>query len=254
MVKIRNQMPRIGGRKLYHLLRAELLALKVGRDKFFTILRANHLLIKPKRQYHVTTDSHHHFRKHKNIISSIELKQPEQVWVSDITYLGKRDNPMYLALITDAYSKKILGYNLSNSLSAKGAVAALEMAVKNRLYPQRNLIHHSDRGLQYCCHEYQQKLKNNNIQCSMTQVYDPYENAIAERVNGILKQEFIEFNNVKNIQVMKLLIENSIKIYNQFRPHYSAFYHTPDFMHQQQIIKIRSYKTKIEHRISSILN
>ena len=122
-------MPRLGGRKLYYMLKNELLLLKVGRDKLFRILRANHMLIVPKRRYHITTDSHHRFRKHRNLISTIEIEKPESVWVSDITYVGTRENPSYLALITDAYSKKVVGYDVSKSLSMEGSLRALEMAV-----------------------------------------------------------------------------------------------------------------------------
>ena len=123
-------MPKIGARKLYYLLEDDLKALKVGRDKLFKILKANSLLIKSKKKYHITTNSHHRFRKHKNQIKEIEFIRPEQVWVSDITYIGYRKNPSYLALITDAYSKKIVGYNVSNSLSVEGSLSALEMALK----------------------------------------------------------------------------------------------------------------------------
>ena len=130
--QIRLQMPRIGTRKLYYLLQEELLSLGVGRDKLFTILKANHMLIKPKRSYHITTNSHHRFRKHKNLIEHLEIIKPEQVWVADITYVGNRNNPMYLALITDAYSKKIKGYNVSNSLETSGSLKALKMAMNNR--------------------------------------------------------------------------------------------------------------------------
>ena len=148
------------------------------------------MLIKPKKSYYITTDSHHRFRKHKNQIKTLDILRPEQVWVSDITYLGNRKKPSYLALITDAYSKKIVGFNVSNSLSVTGSLAALDMALKNRKHKQKPLIHHSDRGLQYCSNEYQKILIENHIKPSMTQQYDPYENAVGERVNGILKQEF----------------------------------------------------------------
>ena len=143
----RSLMPKLGTRKLYYLLEDELRTLGVGRDKLFRILKVNHLLIKPKRSYHITTDSHHRFRKHKNIVSTVEISRPEQVWVSDITYIGIRSNPSYLALITDAYSKQIVGYNVSDSLSVTGSLKALEMALKNRIYKDKPLIHHSDRGL-----------------------------------------------------------------------------------------------------------
>ena len=209
---IRQKMPRIGTRKLYYLLQESLKRLKVGRDKLFKILRANGMLIKPTRSYHVTTNSHHRFRKHKNKIDQLEIDRPEQVWVSDITYIGTRSNPMYLALITDAYSKKIMGYDVSDSLSAQGAVRALKMAIKKRLYSGKDLIHHSDRGLQYCCNDYQELLLKNKISCSMTETYDPYANAIAERINGILKQEFIgKFKN-QTLSLMKKIVAQSIII------------------------------------------
>ena len=235
-------MPKLGTRKLYHLLEPKLKAYGVGRDKLFTILKANHMLIKPKRQYHITTDSHHRFRKHKNLIENLFIKQPEQVWVSDITYIGNRKNPMYLSLVTDAYSKKIMGYNVSDSLAAQGAIAALEMAVKNRKYSKKSLIHHSDRGLQYCCNEYQNLLTMNKIECSMTEKYDPYQNAVAERVNGILKHEFINGMSINDKELFGLFIENSIEIYNNQRPHYSCYMKTPSQMHNQNQINIRTYK------------
>lgn len=240
----RNRMPRLGGRKLYHLLKSELNKIGVGRDKFFDILRANHLLIKPKRQYHITTNSHHRFRKHKNLIENTEITRPEQVWVSDITYIGDRSNPKYLALITDSYSKKIIGYDVSDSLSVKGSVRALEMAIKNRKYKKEQLIHHSDRGLQYCSDKYQEVLNKYDIKCSMTEQYDPYQNAVAERVNGILKQEFILGIKVKDLELMKKLIDQSIEIYNNERPHLSCHMHTPNMMHRQAKIVIKTYKRK----------
>ena len=240
---IRILLPRLGTRKLYHMLEDSFRKLKVGRDKLFAILKANHLLINPKRQYHVTTNSHHRFKKHKNQIEFLEINRPEQVWVSDITYLGKRDNPMYLSLVTDAYSKKIMGFDVSNSLNAQGAINALNMAIKNRKYNNTHpLIHHSDRGLQYCSDNYQAILEANAIQCSMTEKYDPYQNAIAERINGILKQEFIANLVIDKIELMTNFITNSINIYNTIRPHFSNFYLTPSAMHLQNNITMRSYK------------
>ena len=159
VIGVRQQMPRLGTRKLYHILKQPMRELGVGRDKLFAILKANHLDIKPRRSYRITTDSHHRFRKHKNLIVDTLPSRPEQVWVSDITYIGNRGNHRYLALVTDAYSKKIVGYDLASSLRADGALRALEMAVKKRKYKTEELIHHSDRGLQYCCDQYQQLLK-----------------------------------------------------------------------------------------------
>jgi len=249
--QIRIQMPRLGTRKLYHLLKEDLKKLGVGRDKLFSILKANHMLIIPKRSYHITTDSRHRFRKHKNIIADLAVVRPEQLWVSDITYIGSRTNPMYLALVTDAYSKKILGHDVSNSLSTSGSLRALSMANKSRVY-KKALIHHSDRGLQYCSDEYQDALYKEKIKCSMTESYDPYANAIAERVNGILKQEFIGYNRELDINIMKQLVRNSIQIYNTCRPHESCHLLTPEQMHKQRKLSIKTYKNK--NIVENVLN
>jgi len=244
-------MPKLGTRKLYYLLKKELEILNVGRDKLFAILKANHMLIKPKRSYHITTNSHHRFRKHKNLTEYLEIVRPEQVWVADITYVGNRSNPMYLSLITDAYSKKIKGYNVSNTLETKGCLSALKMAIKSRGYINTELIHHSDRGLQYCSNEYQKLINKNNLNCSMTESYDPYQNAVAERINGILKQEFL-FNTMSiDLKSMKALVKQSIEIYNNDRPHWSNHMLTPSQMHKQNRIKIKTYKIKKSQKVST---
>jgi len=237
-------MPRIGTRKLYYMLKEELCQLKVGRDKLFKILRVNHMLIVPKKSYHITTDSHHRFRKHKNLVNTMDIEKPETIWVSDITYVGTRSNPSYLALITDAYSKKIVGYNVSNSLNMEGSIGALDMALKNRVYKNRGLIHHSDRGLQYCSNEYQKILAKNSIKSSMTEKYDPYENAIAERINGVLKQEFGIARHIENLGLKKQVIKNAIEIYNNKRPHLSNHMLTPTQMHRQHKLNRKQYKSK----------
>ena len=246
--EIRIKMPKIGTRKLHFLLQEELSELSIGRDKLFAILKSNHLLIKPSRSYHITTNSHHRFKKHKNIIKNLNIERPEQVWVSDITYIGNRQNPIYLSLVTDAYSKRIIGYDVSSSLEVSGSVKALKMAIKNRNYSKDTLIHHSDRGLQYCSNLYQNILQKNNIECSMTETYDPYANAVAERVNGILKREFLDYYGYKlPIDLMKTVVKESINIYNNERPHYSCYMKTPNQMHKQSDIEIRTYKLK-NHR------
>jgi transposase InsO family protein len=242
--EVRIKMPRLGGKKLYYLLKERLKKIKVGRDKLFRILKANHLLIAPKKSYHITTDSHHRFRKHKNIVCSLKINRPEQVWVSDITYVGRRENPSYLALITDAYSKKIVGFNVSNSLCVEGSLRALDMALKNRSNKEQPLIHHSDRGLQYCSNQYQDLLDKNGIKASMTEKYDPYENAVAERINGILKQEFNIAKYEVNLNIKKQIIRESIEIYNQERPHLSNHMLTPNQMHKQNKIEMKTYKSK----------
>ncbi|WP_346855775.1 IS3 family transposase [uncultured Draconibacterium sp.] len=240
--EIRNEMPRLGTRKLYYLLRDRLNEIGIGRDRLFSILRANHLLIKPARSYRKTTDSHHRFHKHKNLIAELVPSKPEQVWVADITYIGNRENQQYLALVTDAYSKKIVGHDVSVSLSADGAIRALKKGLKGRTYKTNTLIHHSDRGLQYCCDDYQKVLAERKVKCSMTESYDPYANAVAERINGILKQEFMLEDYRVKLPVMKELVKNSIEIYNTKRPHWSCEMLTPEQMHKQDAVKIKSYK------------
>jgi len=246
---IRSLMPRLGTRKLHHILREELCSINVGRDKLFAILKANHMLIKPQRNYRVTTNSHHRFRKHKNLIEDMLLQRPEQVWVSDITYIGGRAKNCYLALVTDAYSKKIIGYDISDSLATESSLRALNMAINQRRYNDQ-LIHHSDRGLQYCSNDYQHILKKKKIIPSMTESYDPYANAIAERVNGILKQEFLLEDYQVDIKSMKLIVKDAVRIYNTQRPHWSCYMKTPEQMHAQREIEIRTYKKKDSCRAS----
>ena len=244
VLEIRTLMPRIGAKKLYYLLNQDLKKLNIGRDKFIDILRANHLLILPKRSYHITTNSHHRFRKYKNQLLDLQINRPEQVWVSDITYIGKREKPCYLSLITDAYSKKIVGYNVSDNLNTESSLVALRLAVKQRKNKDIPLIHHSDRGLQYCANEYQKILNKNEIQPSMTQNSDPYENAVAERINGILKQEFYIDKYHKDLPIMKQIVKETVNIYNQKRPHLSNHMLTPNQMHEQCELKMKTYKTK----------
>ena len=241
---IRMKMPKIGGRKLYFMLNEPLKTLKIGRDKFFNILKANHLLITPKRSYHITTNSHHRFRKHKNLVLDYQITKPNQVWVADITYIGNRKKPSYLSLITDAYSKKIVGHYVAENLTTEGSLLALKKAINTTELKELSLIHHSDRGLQYCSDEYQKNLEKNNIKCSMTQNSDPYENAVAERINGILKQEFnIDKFDVET-KIKRKIVEESIEIYNELRPHFSNHYLTPNQMHKQEKLKIKTYKNK----------
>ena len=246
VMRIRSKMPRLGTRKLYYLLKEELIArnIKIGRDVLFNFLRAEQLLIKPKRSYTKTTNSKHWMKKYPNLILDMEISRPEQVWVSDITYIKTISGNAYLSLVTDAYSKKIMGYELLDNLSAAGPLAALNMALKNRKYNDE-LIHHSDRGLQYCSSEYVRQLKDNRIHISMTQNGDPYENAIAERINGILKYEFLWIDGFKDhLQAMEV-IKQSIGIYNQHRPHLSCQMMTPETTHNQRKIKRKLWNKKV---------
>lgn len=242
--KVRIKLPKCGTRKLYSILGQELKELGVGRDRLFSIVKANHLGIKPQKSYHITTNSHHRFRKHKNLTEELTLYRPEQLWVADITYIGTREHPMYLSLITDAYSKQIMGFNVSKSLHAAGAISALNQSLNKREYGKEKLIHHSDRGLQYCSDDYQTILEKHDIDCSMREKYDPYQNAVAERVNGILKQEFMVGIKTNDLNVMTKVVEEAINSYNKERPHWSCFMKTPYQMHKQRKIKIRTYKTK----------
>lgn len=237
--QIRGIMPRIGTRKLYYLLEKEL---PVGRDKLFNILKANYLLIKPKRNYTKTTMSKHWLHKHPNLLKTTKITRPQQVYVSDITYVKSREKTHYLSLITDAYSRKIVGFHLSNDLNAESIVKALQMAVKGR-NKDIPLIHHSDRGLQYCSSIYQNLLAKHRITPSMTDGYDCYQNALAERINGILKQEFL-FTKCNNYQQLKDLVKQSIQIYNNNRPHIALNMKTPNFVHQKtdRLVTIGSYK------------
>lgn len=245
VMRIRCKMPRIGTRKLYYLIKDELneLHIKIGRDVLFNFLRAEHLLIKPKRSYVKTTNSKHWMKKYPNLIKNIEVTKPEQLWVSDITYIQTEQGHNYLSLITDAYSKKIVGYELLNNLSTEGPLKALESALKSRKYTH-NLIHHSDRGLQYCSADYINKLTQNNVKVSMTENGDPYENAIAERINGILKYEFLIIDGFKNHLEALKVIKESIGIYNDERPHLSCEMLTPNQTHLQQEIQIKKWKKK----------
>lgn len=240
---IRRQMPRLGTRKLHHLLKEEG-NFYIGRDKLFSMLRQEGLLINRKRKYTVTTNSKHWLRKYPNLIRGICLKRPEQLWVADITYIDTLDGNAYLHLLTDAYSKQIMGYELCDNMEASSTFKALEMALNKRKYKTSELIHHSDRGLQYCSKLYTDCLKENNITISMTENGDPYENAIAERVNGILKDEFGLSDKFESIIQAKKLTRQSIEIYNKLRPHLSCSMLTPNQMHQQDKIKLRSFKKK----------
>lgn len=226
-------MPRLGGRKLYHLLKDEMsgLGIKIGRDALFDYLRAAQLLVRRKKNYTKTTDSKHWLKKHPNLAGQMKVNRAEQLFVSDITYLKTRQRTHYLALVTDAYSRRIMGYQVSDDLSAENAAQALLMAVRNRKSRQA-LVHHSDRGLQYCSAVYQKQLKENHITASMTDGADCYQNALAERVNGILKQEFL-IEICQTGEELKRLINEAVEIYNNERPHLSLGMKTPDFIHKK---------------------
>ena len=229
---IRQVMPRLGGRKLHFMLQHNLEehALKIGRDRLFRWLRIHDLLVKPKRSYIHTTQSSHRFHVYNNLLDGFILNRPKQLWVSDITYLRTLDGFCYLALITDAFSRKIVGYDVSNTLELNGCMRALKMALQTVSDPS-DLIHHSDRGFQYCSNPYTALLRSKGVQISMAAKGNCYENALAERVNGILKDEFNLDTTFRNIEQAKNTVHQSIYIYNQHRPHWSINLKTPNERH-----------------------
>lgn len=204
--------------------------LKVGRDTLFNILRKHNMLTLRKKPSYRTTNSLHRFYKYKNIIKDLEITRPNQVWVSDITYIRTVKGFCYLALITDVYSRKIVGWDLSNSLELSGCVRALNKALYQAKNTE-NLIHHSDRGIQYCSNVYTQILKRKNIKISMTEDNHCYENAIAERVNGILKDEFYLDQTFDSVANAKRATKSAINLYNQIRLHVSLDYKTPNMVY-----------------------
>lgn len=233
VAQVRRHLPRLGARKLYYLLKPkfEALSLKLGRDGLFDCLRAQNLLIKPRRSYTKTTDSNHWMKKHPNLFSELKVTRPEQVFVSDITYLESQQGVHYLSLVTDAFSRKIMGYKVSRDMKAQQVVQALHRALDNRI-TRRHLIHHSDRGSQYCSALYQSALQQGQVQPSMTDGYDCYQNALAERVNGILKQEFLS-KRCNSFEDLKRLVKESVQAYNERRPHLSLGMRTPEQVHEK---------------------
>jgi putative transposase len=231
-------MPLTGGRKLHFLLTDvfEKHEISIGRDKLFDLLDEYGLLVRRRKRRRIsTTDSNHPFRKYPNLVRELEVDGPNQLWVSDITYISLKDRFCYLSLITDAYSRKIIGYCLHPTLRKEGPLAALRMALDGiEEAPQARPIHHSDRGLQYCCAEYIAVLESKGMGISMTEKGDPYENAIAERVNGILKTEFMMDKDFASFEQALSAAKSAIDIYNSQRPHASCGYLTPEQAHLRQ--------------------
>lgn len=224
---------------------------KVGRTAFYDTCREAGLFLIPKKRRYITTDSNHRFYKYPNQIKELTITRPEQVWASDITYISTAEGPAYLFLITDHYSKRIMGWQLGRNMTTDIGIKALEMALKSRAYPNQPLIHHSDRGSQYCSHEYTGKLKENQITISMTEKGDPYENAIAERINGTIKNEFgINELNI-SFKETQAQIKQAVDLYNDYRKHNSNEGLTPNQMHSQQDKPIKQYGKKKNHNLAS---
>lgn len=232
---LRDTMPMIGTRKILFKIEPMLKehGIKMGRDQLFDLLRFHGLLIRRRKRGMITTDSFHWLKKYPNLVESIEVNSSEQVWVSDITYVKTVEGYSYLSLITDAYSRRIMGYALNHTLESTGCINALNMALSNRIFPERRLIHHSDRGVQYCSGSYTDILMANNISISMTQNGSPYENALAERMNGIIKSEFFPRRNFQSHNEARKVIDAIIVTYNQQRPHASLNYLTPVIAHEK---------------------
>lgn len=242
--RIRRLQPAIGGRKLYLMLEPFLMEhqIKMGRDALFDLLAANQLLIRRRKRRVTTTQSFHWLRKYPNLIRHLNPHKKNTVWVSDITYYQTANGFVYISFITDAYSRKIVGYHVADSLAAIHSIKALEMAIAQASEPLTELIHHSDRGVQYCSAEYVKLLQDNNIAISMTEKGDPLENAIAERVNGIIKEEFLNHYSPKTQSEIMELLSQSVNTYNTQRPHMSCNMLTPEDVHQNNLPIQRVWK------------
>lgn len=254
--KIRETQKRTGGRKLLEMVRERVdREQQMGRDEFFNLLRSHGLLVRRRKFRAVTTNSFHWLHKYPNLIRSLIPERPNHVWVSDITYIKTDNGFLYLYLITDAYSRKIIGWQLSDNLGSDNAILALYMAISQLPANCGEIIHHSDRGIQYCSLKYVKILETHGIKISMTENGDPYENAIAERVNGILKTEWLYDMHLHNYTEAVAAVEQIIRIYNTERLHSSIEMLTPDQAHRlngklQRLWK--SYKKSIKNNQKNI--
>jgi putative transposase len=245
--EIREDLPRVGVPKIHFMLKEKISAhgIKMGRDALYQLLGEHDYLIRYRRRKPYTTDSNHPYRKYPNLIRELMLTHPGQLWVSDITYIRLVEGFCYLSIVTDAYSRKIVGYNLHPSLHSDGAIDALLMAAKQSKRGKA-LIHHSDRGIQYCCAAYVELLSYYEIKISMTEKGDPYENAIAERINGILKGEFSLDKSFSSFIEAEQAVNNAVEKYNHIRPHSSCDYLTPIQAHERNGFLRKRWKTKAE--------
>jgi len=232
----RKDQPRVGTRKLLEALHPSFEAahIKVGRDSLFDILREHNMLIRRKKASCKTTNSYHHFHKYSNLVKDMEITAPNQVWVADITYIRTVKGFCYLALLTDLFSRKIVGYDISDTLELTGCLRALQQALR-QARPAAGLVHHSDRGVQYCSNQYVNELKKHKVRISMTEENHCYENAVAERVNGILKDEFYLDQCFFDTEKAKLATKSAIKLYNNKRLHLSLGYKTPNRVFESNI-------------------
>jgi len=236
VIKIRQFHRQMGTRKIYDILKNFMKEhkIKMGRDAFFNLLSSNNLLIRTRQRRVKTTQSFHWLRKYPNLIKGFTPRYPNHLWVSDITYWRIKTGFIYISLITDAFSHKIVGYHVAKTLESIETIQALKMAISGLLRGQkrRKLIHHSDRGLQYCSRAYVKLLQDNKIKISMTESGDPLENAIAERVNGIIKHEYLKHYIVETIDEAKRILIMNVKLYNEGRPHNSIGNNYPELVHE----------------------
>jgi len=247
VLEIRKDHKRMGTRKLYEKLHPFMqeYQIKMGRDGLFDLLSSNNLLVRKSKRRIQTTQSFHWLRKYSNLIRDFIPTGPDQLWVSDITYWKIQEGHLFISFITDAYSHKIVGYHVAETLEAIESVQALKMALSGLSEEPDGhfqLIHHSDRGVQYCSNEYVKLLKDKNIKISMTENGDPLENALAERLNGILKDEYLNDSQVTSIEEAKLVLARSVNLYNKERPHMSIGNQYPSLVHQQKIQTERLWK------------
>ncbi|MDQ6843069.1 MAG: IS3 family transposase [Bacteroidota bacterium] len=239
---IRKKMPRYGTKKLHLDIKDDLknLSIKMGRDAFFTFARHHRLLVPRTKRCFITTDSKHFFYKSPNLVKTLIPTGSEQVFVNDITYVKLQDGYVYAALVTDLYSKKVMDDNMKTALVKD----ALAMALKNCEHNRETIIHHSDKGIQYCCPDYSEFAESNGMILSTTEKYDPYENAVAERINGILKYEFGLIKTIPSLDIANKMLKEAVAIYNNERRHCSLQMQTPNFAHTHQQHQYKEYKKK----------
>ena len=245
---IRKIHPAMGGRKIHYLLHSFLLEhqIKIGRDGLFDLMADNGLLIRKRRRKVKTTQSYHHLRKYPNLIKEWKPSSPQQLWVADITYIPVDNGFLYLSLITDAYSHKIVGFNIADNMGAVNTLKALEMALQHHR-GIGGLIHHSDRGIQYCSYEYVKLLQKHNINISMTESGDPLENALAERINGIIKHEYINHFKISSTTDGQRIVNDVVARYNNTRPHLSINMLTPTLVHDLKLPVNRNWNRKYQN-------
>lgn len=248
--RIRRFHRRMGCRKLYEKLEPFMLdhQIKLGRDALFKLLSENNLLVRKTKKKHFTTNSFHWLRKYPNKIKELEVCRKNQLWVSDITYWKSKGVYYYITLITDAFSHKVVGYQVAENLEAVNCIEALKMALNSLPRGKRQLIHHSDRGIQYCSSGYVNLLQDHGLEISMTEKGDPLENAIAERINGIIKNEYLFDKQVNDIKQARKELHGAIQLYNEERPHMSIGLLTPTDVHQNNLQTEKLWKNYYRKR------